>query len=663
MRVILILFLILFVIISSLFLTTFFSQMASSREDVELAAEEPAGDESISIIPSIKPDTVSEEQGLENPSQNGMGSSDTDTFEDEDDRIAVQEIPETEEEQESKVTAEQSSVQDGEDPEQDTIKIYLDGDMENGIYLGAASYGIDSSRAVELYGPGLANTGFRFKWDSTDLELEPGSTHFLYIYYYNTESGWDYIRKEINITGHKPGDADIKIFIDEPVEQKAVEGLTNIRGWALDIASLDNTGIGKVRVYLDGPMDFGRQLGDVDYGIPRSGVMEFFNNENFLYSGFNLSIEDPGLEPGSKHTLFIYAENSGNPNLYNFEKTDIYISGEKEQKAVIKATVSLQDLVSDNMLYIEGYAIELGRVEEFLQQQKEESSTGQAAEISNSPEDSQSSASGGYSVKKVVFKSNRDGNDNIYSINIDGSNWQRLTDHNGADIYPEVSPDGKKIADTSDINGIWQIVIMDWNGQNKRQITHNSYRSAYPSWSYDMKYIYFEAYLDGDWELFRIKSDGTGQRRLTHNSGGHDWHPSGHPFDSKIIFESGMPGHDDIYIMNHDGSAVSRIFKSHERRRTPDLSSDSTKITYTRYFGNNSEVYYADIRDQNEIRITYNGDWDGHPMFSPDGKLIVYEERSSGKDDLIIFNIETGEKTNITNTGHKDSDACFMYQK
>lgn len=667
MRIILILFLILFVMISSLFLTTFFSQMAPSGQDMELTAEEPAEDENISIISDIKPDTVSEAQGPENPSQDGMGSSGTDALGDEDDRIAVQEILETEEEQdseqESKATAEQSSVHEDEDPEQDTIKIYLDGDMENGIYLGAAPYGIDSSRAMELYGPDLANTGFRFEWDSTDLGLEPGSTHFLYIYYYNTGSGWDHIREEINITGHKPGDTNIKIFIDEPVEQKVVEDLTSISGWALDIASLDNTGIGKVRIYLDGPMDYGRQLGDVDYGIPQSGAVEFFNNKNYLYSGFNLSIEDPGLEPGSKHTLFIYAENSDNPNLYNFEKTDIYISGEKEEKAVIKATVSLQDLVSDNMLYIEGYAIEIGRVEEFLQHQKEESSTGQAAELSPPPEDSQSSASGGYSVKKLVFKSNRDGNDNIYSINLDGSDWQRLTDHKGADLYPEVSPDGKKIAYTSDINGIWQIVIMDWNGQNKRQITHNDFRSAYPSWSYDMKYIYFEAYLDGDWELYCIKSDGTGQRRLTHNREGHDWHPSGHPFDSKIIFESGMPGHDDIYIMNHNGSAVSRIFKSHQRRRTPDLSSDSTKITYTRYFGDNSEVYYADIRDQNEIRITYNGDWDGHPMFSPDGKLIVYEEKSGRKYDLIIFNIGTGGKTNITNTGHNDIDACFMYQK
>ena len=89
-------------------------------------------------------------------------------------------------------------------------------------------------------------------------------------------------------------------------------------------------------------------------------------------------------------------------------------------------------------------------------------------------------------------------------------------------------------------------MVMDWNGQNKRQLTNNSYRSAYPTWSHDMRYIFFEVYIDGDWELYRINSDGSGQKRLTHNSGGHDWHPSAHPFDSKVIFESGMPGHDDI---------------------------------------------------------------------------------------------------------------------
>jgi len=660
MRFILILFLILFSIVSSLFIITLFSSRNPSLQDTALAEEQILSPEE-SAAGEIQNYNDRETPVEESPARNVSNTDDRDPAIGESGSSAVQyseEEPDISADKNAEADQITGHNNDPQEPGQDVIRIFLDGDMDNGIYLGTASCGEESTMALEQYGPDLSDTGFIFEWKNADPEIEPGSTHFIYIYYYNEQSGWDHIRKEINITGEKPGDKNIKVFIDKPSGQTALEELTGIVGWAVNTSSDEDTGIGKVEIYIDGPMGFGRKIGEADYGIPRSGVAEFFKNQNYLYSGFELDTDITGLEPGSKHTIFAYAESSNDHASYNFEKTDIYISGTTSKKAVIEAVIDLQRFFSDNTLYVEGYAFEGTRLEEFLEQQKEES----AADNNLSGDSSFSDKEAG-SLEKLVFKSNRDGNDNIYSINIDGTGLQRLTDHNGADIYPEVSPDGKKIAYTSDIGGVWQIMVMDWDGQNKRQITNNSFRSAYPSWSHDMKYIYFEAYLDGDWELYRIGSNGAGQKRLTHNSGGHDWHPSGHPFDYKIIFESGMPGHDDIYIMNNDGSSISRIFKKHERRRTPDLSSDSTKITYTRYFGDNSEVYYADIRDQDEKRITQNQDWDGHPMFSPDGRFIVYEQRTGGKEDIIIYDIETGIKTNVTNSAYYDSDACFMYQK
>jgi len=666
MRVILILFLILFVIVSSLFITTFISKMTGSPDEVELAAEAPVEDASISIISDIKPDTAPDIESLEEQAKEEAGfqasGSDEDDFQD---NIEAEEVQQEEQVIEDFGTGEETETQEAErDPEQDTVKIYLDGDMENGIYLGAASYGLESSRARELYGEDLANSGFKFQWQNTDLDLEPGSTHFIYIYYYNTESGWDYLRKEISITGQKQGNPDIKIFIDEPTDQRAVDSLEIIRGWALDSTSSGNTGIGKVSIYLNGPKGFGLELGEADYGIPRSGVVDFFNNQDFLYSGYTIGLQDTILEQGSKHTLFVYAESLSGESNYNFEKTDLYISGERQETAVIKADIDIQALISQNTLSIEGYAIDKKVVEEYLAKQQEKS-TGEDSSTStaNSGSSDYSATSQEYFLKKIVFMSDQDGNFNIFSMNLDGSDRKRLTDHNGSDLYPEVSPDGMKIAYTAEINGIWQIIVMDWDGSNKKQITNNSYRSAYPTWSHDMRYIYFEASLDGDWELFRIKTDGSSQKRLTYNSGGHDWHPSAHPFDNKIIFESGMPGHDNIYIMNHDGSSISRMFSNNDRRRVPDISHDSTMLTYTKYFGNNCEVHYTNIKEMNEIRISYNGDNDGHPCFSPDDKLIAYEERSGGQENIIIYTIATGQKINITNSSYIDRDPSFMFQK
>ena len=205
-------------------------------------------------------------------------------------------------------------------------------------------------------------------------------------------------------------------------------------------------------------------------------------------------------------------------------------------------------------------------------------------------------------------------------------------------------------------------MIMDWDGNNKRQITSNNFRSAYPSWSHDSEYIYFEGYIDGDWELFRIRSNGSEQKRLTFNSSSHDWHPNGHPYEYKIIFESGATGHENIYVMNSDGSGVYNITGDGPRRRVPDVSTDGNKITYMRYSGDNSDIWIMDYNGQNETRLTDNPDWDGHPSFSPDGKYIVYEERKGSNENLVLIDLTNGARFNLTGSSNVNKDASFLYR-
>jgi TolB protein len=266
-----------------------------------------------------------------------------------------------------------------------------------------------------------------------------------------------------------------------------------------------------------------------------------------------------------------------------------------------------------------------------------------------------------YKVQKIVYQSNRNGNEDIYSINIDGTGLQRLTDNPGNDLYPEVSPDGQKIAYTADINGIWQIVIMGSDGSNKIQITNNDFRSGYPSWSFDGRYIFFEGFIDGDWELFRIGSDGSGQVRLTFNPGSHDWHPNGHPNENRVLFESGETGHESIYIMGYDGSDLTPLFGDGQRRRAADLSNNCRYITYTRYFDENSEVYFMDLATGAETRLTDNIEWDGHPAFTPDDRYIVYEQNINGTGVMTLYEIATGQKTTVTDATSSDSDGSALF--
>ena len=73
---------------------------------------------------------------------------------------------------------------------------------------------------------------------------------------------------------------------------------------------------------------------------------------------------------------------------------------------------------------------------------------------------------------RIAFMTNRDGNMEIYTVNRDGSNLRRVTNHPGNDSTPTWSPAGNQIAFTSDRSGNPQIYIVDADGMGQpRRIT------------------------------------------------------------------------------------------------------------------------------------------------------------------------------------------------
>ena len=63
---------------------------------------------------------------------------------------------------------------------------------------------------------------------------------------------------------------------------------------------------------------------------------------------------------------------------------------------------------------------------------------------------------------------------------------------------PSLSPDGKKIAFTSNRNGNMEIYIMDRNGQKVKRITYNKWPEDYPTWSPDGTKLVYSSQRHGD---------------------------------------------------------------------------------------------------------------------------------------------------------------------
>jgi len=491
-----------------------------------------------------------------------------------------------------------------------------------------------------VYGENLSETGYSLAIDNENHTFDPGSTHYLYIYALIPKYGWNYTREKIVIPGEIESDENIRLSIDNPKENEVIaetdKSNMNISGWTVDTGYQNGTGIDRVEIYLNGPKGFGQFLGESNYGLERQDVANALGNANYTGSGYSLDFDASGLETSSENTLYIYSfSNSG---AYCLGLRNIKMEGEEKEPEVIFSVE--EAILNDRSIEISGWAISK---DDLLQ----------AGPRNMDIE---------YNVKKIIFTSDRNGSEDVYSMNLDGSELIQLTDHPGKDNYPAVSPDGKKIAYTSDINGIWQIMIMNWDGTDKMQLTYNPWSSGYPAWSFDGRFIFFEVYQDGDWEIYRINSNGSNLKRLTFNPDVYDWHPACHPFQNKVTFESGGSGREDLYIMDYNGENSKRISDISMRKRVPAISIDGELITFMGYEGKNSLIYTMDGNGGNIKLVSGSLTNCGHPVFSPDNKFIAFECTIDGQQEIYVIDPDGSNPTRLTNSTGNDSDPYFLYQ-
>ncbi len=103
--------------------------------------------------------------------------------------------------------------------------------------------------------------------------------------------------------------------------------------------------------------------------------------------------------------------------------------------------------------------------------------------------------------KMLTYCANRNGEMDVYTISIDGTNETRLTTSEGLNDGPEYSPDGKYIWFNSVRTGLMQIWRMKTDGSEQTQITFDDdSNSWFPHLSPDGKNVVYIAYRKGDLE-------------------------------------------------------------------------------------------------------------------------------------------------------------------
>lgn len=269
----------------------------------------------------------------------------------------------------------------------------------------------------------------------------------------------------------------------------------------------------------------------------------------------------------------------------------------------------------------------------------------------------------------IVFLTFRDGDREIYSIRVDGSDVKNLTNDPGIDENPDVSPDGKQIVWTSDRDGPQlHLYVMGIDGSNVRQLTFDPGGDNSPRWSPDGKKI---AFTRGG-SILLVDAEGgepeviyQGQNPATAapcEAGGFPggWSPDGQRITYYAANVSEQVG--QVCTVDVDGSDVTVVVGEPPVYNVePTWSRDGRYLAFRSIRAGNHDVYTYDFETDTVRRLTDHPALDIEPNWSPDGEWIVF---GSGRDnefvDIYIMRKDGSDVRQVTKDPDKDSEPVWV---
>ncbi|MCE9592328.1 MAG: DPP IV N-terminal domain-containing protein [Planctomycetes bacterium] len=233
----------------------------------------------------------------------------------------------------------------------------------------------------------------------------------------------------------------------------------------------------------------------------------------------------------------------------------------------------------------------------------------------------------------------------LYIKRVDGSAVTQLTDDPGNDAMPVFSPDGKRVAFTSDRSGTWNIYIVDINGGQPVQVTGEPTHNLHPSFSRDGKQLVYCTYgaQSGQWELVVVDIERPTLKRYI----GTGLNPTWSPVEDKIVFQRARERGTRWFsvwtldVVNGEGLHPTEIAASSNAAViTPRWSPDGAHVVFStvvdpaadqNHRPAQADVWIASADGSNRVNLTRSSSFTNlQPVWSRDGAIYFVSNRSKG---------------------------------
>jgi Tol biopolymer transport system component len=261
----------------------------------------------------------------------------------------------------------------------------------------------------------------------------------------------------------------------------------------------------------------------------------------------------------------------------------------------------------------------------------------------------------------VLFVSDRDGRQQLYTMAGDGARVQRWASSAGRDVSPAWSPDRARVAFVSDRIGVSHVFVAAADGSGARDLSPGSAVCGAPAWSPDGAWVVFVQWepVGAEANLRVVRADGSEGRALTAGSGingGPVWTKDGLIYFTTNRERGGMSV--DLYVMDEAGTNPRKVAAIPGLVGRPAISPNGRQLVYAALVGPETPgLFVMDTRGGAARAIGPTNS--AEPAWAPDGRSLLFTSWKDGNAEVYSMDASGGSVKRLTTSLAADGGASW----